>query len=192
MALRHHGGGDRLRYSCNRNVGARNAEPDEATGQVKPGGRVEMGVVGVKRNGRSAERGASLVEFAIMAPLLILLLLGIVEFGWLFAQNNDVRHGAREAARLAAVDAGSVSAMGVRVCDAMDVSTGATITFTDGSGPPGAGRIGSEAAVSVVAPVQSLTGFFNGILPPTLTSEVRIRLEQDSAMWGTGSHTCPS
>ena len=42
------------------------------------------------------ERGASLVEFAILAPLLIVLVLGIVEFGWLFSQNNDVRHGPRE------------------------------------------------------------------------------------------------
>jgi Flp pilus assembly protein TadG len=143
------------------------------------------------RSRRSSERGASLVEFAIMAPLLILLLLGIIEFGWLFSQNNDVRHGAREAARLAAVDAGTTAAMGARVCDAMDVSSGATITFTDGSGAPGVGLIGSEAIASVATPTQSLTGFFDGILPATLTSEVRIRLEQNSDSWSSGSFTCP-
>ena len=32
------------------------------------------------------ERGANLVEFAVLAPLLILLVIGIVEFGWLFGQ----------------------------------------------------------------------------------------------------------
>ena len=53
---------------------------------------------------KSRERGANLVEFAILAPLLIMLLFGIIEFAWIFAQNLDVRHGAREGARLAAVN----------------------------------------------------------------------------------------
>ena len=49
------------------------------------------------------ERGASLVEFALIMPLLLILVLGIVEFGYLFAQFNEVRHAAREGARYAAV-----------------------------------------------------------------------------------------
>ncbi|HKY46408.1 MAG TPA: TadE/TadG family type IV pilus assembly protein, partial [Acidimicrobiia bacterium] len=32
---------------------------------------------------KSGERGANLVEFAILAPLLIMLLFGIVEFAWI-------------------------------------------------------------------------------------------------------------
>ena len=53
---------------------------------------------------KRGERGASLVEFALTAPFLILLLLGIIEFGWAFNQNLDVRHGARETARLVDVN----------------------------------------------------------------------------------------
>ena len=46
-------------------------------------------------------RGATLVEFAFVVPILLLMLLGIIEFGW-FAQNNlqlanAVREGARDA-----------------------------------------------------------------------------------------------
>ena len=41
---------------------------------------------------------------ALVAPVLILLLLGIVDFGWAFSENLDVRHGAREASRLVAVN----------------------------------------------------------------------------------------
>jgi hypothetical protein len=47
------------------------------------------------------ERGQSLAEFAIILPLLFLLLLGIIEFGRLFNAWVTVQHGAREAARYA-------------------------------------------------------------------------------------------
>lgn len=30
------------------------------------------------------EKGQSLVEFALILPILVLILLGIIEFGWLF------------------------------------------------------------------------------------------------------------
>ena len=47
-------------------------------------------------------RGATMVEFAFVVPIMLALLLGIMEFGWL-AKNrlqlaNAVREGARDAA----------------------------------------------------------------------------------------------
>ena len=53
---------------------------------------------------RLAEHGATLVEFALVLPLLLTLLFGIVEFGWMFGRNVDVGHAARESVRLAAVN----------------------------------------------------------------------------------------
>jgi Flp pilus assembly protein TadG len=47
--------------------------------------------------------GASAVEFALIAPLLILLLFGIIEFGIGFFQQQSAAAAAREAARRAAV-----------------------------------------------------------------------------------------
>ncbi len=135
------------------------------------------------------ERGAAIIEFAIVLPVLLLVILGGVEFGWLMGQNNDVRHGAREAARLASVDRGTVSAMGAIVCDAMDLSSGPTVTFTDSA----TGRNGTQGTVQVSLGVNSITNFpvISGMLPANLTSEVKFRLEQDSDNWSTGSHTCP-
>jgi len=51
------------------------------------------------------EKGASAVEFAIILPVLIMLVLGIVQFGVAYNKYISLTHAAREGARLAAVGA---------------------------------------------------------------------------------------
>ena len=47
--------------------------------------------------------GAAMVEFAIIAPLLFLLIFGIIDFGRVFFLYNNLTNAAREGARLGAV-----------------------------------------------------------------------------------------
>jgi Flp pilus assembly protein TadG len=54
------------------------------------------------RRWRSA-RGAELVEFALVLPLLLLLIAGIVDFGFLFQHYLVVTNAAREGARIASL-----------------------------------------------------------------------------------------
>ena len=51
----------------------------------------------------SGEKGASAVEFAIILPILVLLVFGIIQFGLVFNKYIAITHAAREGARLAAV-----------------------------------------------------------------------------------------
>jgi hypothetical protein len=53
--------------------------------------------------GSSRDRGAAALEFALIAPILVLLIAGIVEFGFVFQAQLALTHGAREGARMAAV-----------------------------------------------------------------------------------------
>jgi hypothetical protein len=46
----------------------------------------------------------AIVEFALVAPLLFLLLFGIIEFGFVFNDYQSVRQGVRDATRSAVVD----------------------------------------------------------------------------------------
>jgi Flp pilus assembly protein TadG len=46
-----------------------------------------------------AEDGAAAVEFALVVPILILLVFGIIEFGFVFNQWLSVTHAAREGVR---------------------------------------------------------------------------------------------
>ncbi|MGF1616370.1 MAG: TadE/TadG family type IV pilus assembly protein [Acidimicrobiia bacterium] len=132
---------------------------------------------------RDREQGASLVEFAFIAPFLILMLLGIIEFGYLFGEFNDVRHGAREGARVAAVNAGDNTFLHTTTCDAMDLTTNISVSFTDSA----SGNIGDVGSVTVQASPGSLSGLalIEVFLPNTLTSTVEFRLEQPSSLWGT-------
>lgn len=52
------------------------------------------------------DRGVAAVEFALVAPVLILLVLGIIEFGWLFNGWVTITSAAREGARIATVKDG--------------------------------------------------------------------------------------
>ena len=48
--------------------------------------------------GRS-DGGATAVEFALVAPILLLLVFGIIEYGLWFSDSLATRQGVREAAR---------------------------------------------------------------------------------------------
>jgi Flp pilus assembly protein TadG len=53
---------------------------------------------------RKNERGAAMLEFAIVVPFLLLLILGIIEFGWVFNGWLTVTAAAREGARVAVLE----------------------------------------------------------------------------------------
>jgi Flp pilus assembly protein TadG len=52
---------------------------------------------------RTGERGAAAVEFALVAPLLVLLIFCIIDLGRAFATLNQLAAAARQGARVAAV-----------------------------------------------------------------------------------------
>lgn len=57
-----------------------------------------------KPRGREQRRGAVAVELAIVAPVLLAILLGMVELSRLFEVQNLLDEAAREGARFAAMD----------------------------------------------------------------------------------------
>jgi Flp pilus assembly protein TadG len=51
----------------------------------------------------SQERGAAMIELALILPLLMILVFGVIEFGRAFNANISLTHAAREGAREYAV-----------------------------------------------------------------------------------------
>lgn len=143
---------------------------------------------------RKRDTGANLVEFALIAPFLFILLFGIVEFAWVFSTNLDVKQGAREAARITAVNepAGGNTALASEVCSRMDLVGHSPTSITWSSdGTPAVGE-GVQVTVSTNS-FSTLTGMVDWAFPSSLTSidsTVEIRIEQPPD-WTDGTETCP-
>jgi Flp pilus assembly protein TadG len=138
----------------------------------------------VRRRGRS-DRGAVIVEFALIAPFLLMVVFGIVDFGWMIDRSNVINNVTRDAARSASLD-GSYSDIKQVVSDEMhdigitlpsaDVNVSITCTnvapaanCTDSAtGYDNNVKSGSAVKVSIsythhwITPVGALCGFFGG------------------------------
>ena len=89
-----------------------------------------------------SERGAELIEFAVVLPLLLLLIAGIVDFGMMFRTYEAVTNAAREGARVGVLPGYDVPDVQARVDAYLAASglTGArTTTVTDVPVATGAG-----------------------------------------------------
>jgi len=65
---------------------------------------------------RSRSRGQGLVEFALVLPVFMVILIGMVDLGRAIWANNAVANAAREAARFASVHGGSCEDLQGSVC----------------------------------------------------------------------------
>jgi Flp pilus assembly protein TadG len=135
-----------------------------------------------------SDEGAVLVEFAVLAPFLFLIVFGIIEFGWGFAQYLDVRHGAREAARLAAVNysddglttgAPQTAQIKDEACDRMG-GDAIDATVELGLDSPGANELGDKGFIEVQSDLDTLTGFLDPLIGGiSIDDEISFRLERD-------------
>ena len=105
---------------------------------------------------RQSERGAELIEFALILPLLLAMLAGIVDFGRMFQRMEVTTNAAREGARLATLPGYSQADVQSRVAAYMNagIGTGAgartTATRTFVNITPGGGGAQFQAAQVVV------------------------------------------
>src|SRR5438270_9364969 len=67
-------------------------------------GTLPWRVLGSGRRSAADERGVALIEFALVLPLLLLIMFGMIDFGKAFNYWNDETHLANEAARQAVVN----------------------------------------------------------------------------------------
>ncbi|WP_347351559.1 TadE/TadG family type IV pilus assembly protein [Intrasporangium sp.] len=117
-------------------------------------------MVRLNHAGRRRTRGAAAVEFALVLPLMLAVIGGVVDFGRAFYTQVVLTNAAREGARAAVVlQPYDASAVTQRARAAAPGITPADLTVTT----PGACAAGSNAAVSVS------TGFTWLVLEPALS-----------------------
>ncbi len=58
-------------------------------------------LLAARRRGSNRSRAAAVVEFAVVLPLLLSILFGIIEYGWVFMVRQTLQNAAREGCRIA-------------------------------------------------------------------------------------------
>ncbi|WP_425396254.1 TadE/TadG family type IV pilus assembly protein [Aeoliella sp.] len=120
-------------------------------------------MIKASRNYRSSERrGAVMVEFAICAPVFILVVLAMFEFSWLNVVRHTADNAAYEAARVAMVP-GATAAEAIAEAERIMSVVGARGTQVTVD-PPNLGPDSTEVTVSVVIPVDD-----NALVTPKFT-----------------------
>lgn len=129
------------------------------------------------------QHGAVLVEFALVLPLLLLLLLGMVEFGRAFNYWIDETHLANVAARWAAVDkspgSGGLQEEILAEADTEQLRRGARVCINLPSGS--AGKVGEPVEATVnydFTWMPYIRNVLGGIGSTNLTASATMRLEQ--------------
>ncbi|MDT0167842.1 pilus assembly protein [Pseudarthrobacter sp. BRE9] len=123
---------------------------------------------------KEGQRGAVAVEMAMLLPLLLLILMGTIEFGRVLNVQISMTQAAREGARYAAIhykEAGlNVTAATLAAAPSL---SGLPVGVTNNASSCAAG---SNVTVTTTVTLPSLSGFLNagffgtpGIFPMTLT-----------------------
>jgi len=143
-------------------------------------------------------RGDALVEFALVAPLLFVVLFGMIDFGKAFNYWLDENHLASQAARLAAVDNTSPSG----TCLDGSTPTGSPLLLSYIKCNADSSELRSNATVCVHFPsLNTSTGnpvritvsttytwlpiigsLFGGAGTTTITGDATMRLENNSSL----------
>ncbi|HZK24961.1 MAG TPA: TadE/TadG family type IV pilus assembly protein [Oscillospiraceae bacterium] len=123
------------------------------------------------------QQGQAITEMALTLPILLLILLGIIQFGFIFNGQIAVASAAREGARLAAVGAQDAE------ITATVQSTLAGIALLDNQStnvtPSGTRIFGQQVTVEVAASTNIVVPFFNLVLGENFnhTSSATMRVE---------------
>lgn len=120
-----------------------------------------------------SQKGTAIVEFALILPLFLMLLFGLVDFGRLFHAYLTIDHAGREGARAASVQ----SEDGIVQSSIMNAVTGLnTDNLTVQVSPEGEANrpSGSEVHVTLTYQVGFVTPFVSALADPIILSDTTV------------------
>ncbi len=121
-----------------------------------------------RRLRRGARRGATVVEFALTAPIFVLFLMAAFEFGWLNVLRHTADNAAYEAARYAIVPGATAAEASKKAKSILKIvgARNAVVTVS----PPVIDLNTDEVTVTVDVPMKD-----NALVVPKFTSNTTLR-----------------
>jgi Flp pilus assembly protein TadG len=137
-----------------------------------------------------SEKGAELIEFALVVPLLLFIIMGIVDFGFMFQRYEVVTNAAREGARIAVLPGYADADVEARVRSYLteggvaNTTSNSAVLTTDvaiaaGAGPPLQGK---RVEVNYTSPYLFLgpvAGWFGGTFTSANLTAVAVMRDED-------------
>jgi Flp pilus assembly protein TadG len=126
---------------------------------------------------RLQRKGAAAVEFAVVAPVFVLLVFGMIEYGRMVMVQQVITNASREGARRAILDGVSANDVQTTVTTYLTngTVTGATITLDPAN--PSSASAGQPVTVTVSVPYTAVSWlpspFFLGNATMTSSSTMR-------------------
>ena len=107
---------------------------------------------------RKKRRGATAVEFALVAPVFILLILGMIEFGRMVMVQQLLTNASREGARQAVLDGSTVTQIKTVIEDYLsDTSVPVDTNNISVTPDPSTAEFGDPITVSVMVPYSDVS-----------------------------------
>jgi TadE-like protein len=131
------------------------------------------------RRGLREMRGQALVEFALVLPILLLLLLGLLDFGRAVAAYNAVSNGATSGARVAIVDQNEAEVIAAVESEAIGLRDVDVAFNWNVASDPICPRIGCVIEVTVSTEYLPATPIIGDLIGPiTVSSSSQMPLER--------------
>jgi Flp pilus assembly protein TadG len=142
------------------------------------------------------ESGTAVVEFAIVLPILLLVVFGIIDFGRALNYTNDATHIASEGARWAVVDSNpgapsqTLQQYLVDQANSPEMLDNATVcvNFPNGGAPVAGDPVEVTVAVNFNWVPYLSQKLFGGSPSTTFTGKAVMRLERTPSSYGTGCY----
>ncbi len=129
-------------------------------------------VLGKKSTAKS-QRGQSLIEFSVSMVMLLILMTGVVDFGWAFFTMVSLNDAAQEGAAYAAICPAQTTDIRTRVLESAPDLIGRTlqasdievcVAGTEGATCGAAARVGGYVKVELYYDHQVITPFIGAII----------------------------
>ena len=106
---------------------------------------------------RKQRRGAAVVEFAVVAPIFVLLVFGMIEFGRMVMVQQVITNASREGARRAVLDGAATQDVVDLINDYLASGSISSATVTVTPDPPGNAAFGEPVTVLVQVPFDQVS-----------------------------------
>jgi Flp pilus assembly protein TadG len=106
---------------------------------------------------RRNRRGAAVVEFAVVAPVFIMLVFGMIEYGRMVMVQQLLTNASREGARMGVLDGATTASVQTSVTTYLSNASVSGATVTVSPNPPSSAGYGAPVTVTVTVPFSQVS-----------------------------------